>query len=198
MAEHDEKQNDFQKVNPDDFLDYENRYYETGGSGGSGGSGDSGKKGRKTLRALKKQQRMQSRRQQQAEIQESLKEVLSGFPDFDNPGFKKRFLDRYLSWVNKNLKHYSSPASTDLVVQTSKSGGPGGQNVNKRETRVLLVHQPTHLRAESDRTRSQRRNRELAQKQLESLLKDHLKNWKKHLKERQQLTKEELNQLMHG
>lgn len=195
MAENNEKQKDFRKVNPDDFLDYENRYYETGGSGGSG---DSEKKGRKTLRALKKQQRMQSRRQQHVETQESLREVLGGFPNFDNPGFKNRFLERYLNWVNKNLKRYSSPVSEDLVVQTSKSGGPGGQNVNKRETRVLLVHQPTHLRAESDRTRSQRRNRELAQKQLESLLREHLKNWKKYLKEKQQLTEEELNQLLHG
>jgi ATP-dependent Lon protease len=193
MTENEEKQNDFQKVNPDDFLDYENRYFETGGSGGSG---TAGKKGRKTLQAIKKQQRMQSRRQQQAQIQDSLREVLSGFPDFENPGLKKRFLERYLNWVNENLNQYSTPANADLVVQTSKSGGPGGQNVNKRETRVLLVHQPTHQRSESDQTRSQRRNRELAQKQLESLLREHLKNWKKYLKDKQLLTEEELHQLL--
>jgi hypothetical protein len=193
MAESEKNQDDFRKVNPDDFLDYENRYFETSGSGGSGSSE---KKGRKTLRSLKKQQRMQSRRQQQAEINESLREVLSGFPDFDNPGFKDRFLERYINWVNENMNQFSALASGDLVVQTSKSGGPGGQNVNKRETRVLLVHQPTNLRAESDQTRSQRRNRELAQKQLESHLKDHLKDWKQYLKQNQQLTEEELNQLL--
>lgn len=193
MTENEEKQDDFQKVNPDDFLDYENKYFETGGGGGSGSSG---KKGRKTLRAMKKQQRMQSRLQQQAKIKDSLREVLSGFPDFDNPNYNNRFQERYINWVNENMHHFSVPASGDLVVQTSKSGGPGGQNVNKRETRVLLVHQPTNLRAESDQTRSQRRNRELAQKQLENQLKDHLKHWKKYLKQNQQLTEEELYQLL--
>src|SRR5579872_3089493 len=38
----------------------------------------------------------------------------------------------------------------DLKVEFSRSSGPGGQNVNKRETAVRVVHIPTNLSAASD------------------------------------------------
>ena len=56
---------------------------------------------------------------------------------------------------------------TDLQVEFSKSSGPGGQNVNKRETAVRIVHKPTGLSAHSDGERLQERNRAKA---LEILL----------------------------
>ncbi len=50
----------------------------------------------------------------------------------------------------------------DLRVELSRSSGPGGQNVNKRETAVRVVHIPTNLSAQSDNERSQAQNKEKA------------------------------------
>lgn len=50
----------------------------------------------------------------------------------------------------------------DLKVEFSRSSGPGGQNVNKRETAVRVVHLPTGLAAHSDSERLQERNKEKA------------------------------------
>lgn len=51
---------------------------------------------------------------------------------------------------------------SDFRVELSRSSGPGGQNVNKRETAVRVVHIPTNLSAESQNERSQAQNKEKA------------------------------------
>lgn len=50
----------------------------------------------------------------------------------------------------------------DLKFEFSRSSGPGGQNVNKRETAVRIVHLPTNLSAQSDGERTQEANKEKA------------------------------------
>ncbi|MFA6094387.1 MAG: PCRF domain-containing protein [Candidatus Paceibacterota bacterium] len=50
----------------------------------------------------------------------------------------------------------------DLKVEFSRSGGPGGQNVNKRETAVRIVHIPTNLSAHATSERSQAQNKDKA------------------------------------
>ncbi len=53
-------------------------------------------------------------------------------------------------------------APEDLKIEFARSSGPGGQNVNKRETAVRIVHVPTGLAVHADSERSQERNRERA------------------------------------
>jgi len=50
----------------------------------------------------------------------------------------------------------------DLKIEYSRSGGPGGQNVNKRETAVRLIHIPTNISVHASGERSQEQNRERA------------------------------------
>jgi len=50
----------------------------------------------------------------------------------------------------------------DIKIEFSRSSGPGGQNVNKVETAVRVVHLPTNLSASSETERSQSQNREKA------------------------------------
>jgi len=62
--------------------------------------------------------------------------------------------------IRKKLKFEINP--TELHVEFSRAGGKGGQNVNKVETAVRIVHIPTGLDVRATAERSQSANREMA------------------------------------
>jgi peptide chain release factor 2 len=85
-------------------------------------------------------------------------------------------------------KDFSIP-DADLKIEFSKAGGPGGQNVNKRETAVRIVHIPTNISVHASGERSQEANRERALSMLKAKIFKKAEDEKKSIEESMKISK---------
>ncbi len=72
----------------------------------------------------------------------------------------------YVEVLPKLKKELFKFNESELEINFTKSGGAGGQNVNKRETAVQIKHIPTGMRVNISTERSQAQNKELALEEL--------------------------------
>ena len=174
MNSNDRKPDDLKRIDPEDYIEYEESYLKKGSGGG--GAPDSSKKGKKTIKAIRAKAKQSGETERRSTAAKILRKELEPLLTADQDS-----LELYLIWLEKSFSEGIELDSDQLLVSFSKSGGPGGQNVNKRETKVALVHKPSGIRVVNDQTRSQIKNRELALEQLKKRLEKHILDWRNYL-----------------
>lgn len=73
-------------------------------------------------------------------------------------------------------------SNSDYKIEYFHCGGKGGQNVNKVETGVRLIHLPTGITVTATEERTQQANRRIAEKKIQEILKKQQKQLQKNAK----------------
>lgn len=74
--------------------------------------------------------------------------------------------------LNIQIPSTNDELLNECEVETYRSSGPGGQNVNRRETAVRLRHRPSGIVVTCQKERTQLRNKTIALEQLRSKLRN--------------------------
>lgn len=85
------------------------------------------------------------------------------------PGHKRKNWFINMTIIPEQLA-VSDFAETDCRFETYRSGGKGGQNVNKVETGIRIIHEPTGFRVECTEERSQYLNKQKGLRRLQAML----------------------------
>lgn len=171
---------------PDDLEEIgeraENKFIKEGGGGGRRGK-------KKPVLSQNARQRIaselieNSKRNAEAEaekVQEKwdIDTVLSRQLKRDKDNADMVHLKSYMRWLLRSISEGLSIGEGDMEQIDSRSGGPGGQNVNKVSTAIEFRHKISFISGESSDGREQSENKEKARAQVEERLNDHIQMWK--------------------
>lgn len=163
--------------------------------------GSSGKRhpshhGSKTNKFIQNEFINNSKENRIEESRKKLEKIILSFPDFDgNEDLRNKYLDRYVGWLKTSLRLGSLIfRDKDIKMESYRSSGRGGQNVNKVETAVRIIHEISNITVENEEERTQEQNRENATKLLKKKLVHHLEDWVDYLdgKDPESLTRYDL------
>jgi hypothetical protein len=162
-----------------DFDEIQEQLTNDSKSGG-GGKKHADHHGSKTNKFIRNEFIQHNHDLRQEEARKNIEKVVLSFPQFEgNEDLRNRYLDRYIGWVKEclNQKKLIFRENKDIEVEHSRSSSKGGQNVNKVETAVRVVHEITNMAVHNEETRDQLFNKEKAIHKLKQHLSDHLEDW---------------------
>lgn len=176
----------FAPLDPDDFDGYEPEVAR--GGGGGGGKKKEKHQGKKTQIAHREalieasQRNMTLFEKKHPEISEvldtSIRATLFRILEIDEDVVGVPNLQEYIQWVYQRLHSDEKPAiRSECTSDFQITSGAGGQNRNKVETGVRLVHNHTGIRFLEGNRASQDSNRSLAEERMGELIKQHLEKW---------------------
>ena len=161
------------------------------GLGGGGGKKKRDPKG-KTSKQARQASIENSKEIRKNQARARIVRVLEGFPKFKDELTENSYLETYALWLNASLQKEEVvlDKDEDLDFQYSRSGGAGGQNVNKVSSAVTCKHWVTNMVVRNEQTRDQPVNKQNAVKIMREKLQKHIDDWKDYVSGKKEINLE--------